>query len=150
MIQAIFIAAEPKAKQQAVNEIDVIAHKGIIGDRNFDQHHWHGQNITLIESENIDNFNRHHQQNISLQDTRRNLITKGVRLNQLIGKEFHIGQAKLIGTELCEPCHSLSQTLTTGHVSQQQVLDAFTGKAGIRATILTSGSITADMPIVVT
>jgi MOSC domain-containing protein YiiM len=150
MIRAIFIAAEPQAKQRAVNKIDVIAHQGIVGDRNFGQHRWPGQNVTLIENENIDNFNQHHQQNISPQDTRRNLITKGVRLNQLIDKEFLIGQVKLVGTELCEPCHLFSKTLSSDSVSQQQVLDAFREKAGIRATILSSGSITVDMSIVVT
>ena len=150
MIQTIYIAAKPSGKQQSVDKIDVIAHKGIVGDRNFDQHRWHGQNITLIESENIDSFNDQYQQNINQQDTRRNIITKGIKLNQLIDREFHIGQVKLLGTELCEPCHSFSKNLATESVTPQQVITAFTEKAGIRATILNSGSITIDMPIVIT
>jgi len=147
MIEAIFIAPEPGAKQHRFTEIDVVAHKGIIGDRNFDRHQWHGQNITLIESENIADFNQQHQQNISPQDTRRNLITQGVELNHLIGKTFYIGQIKLIGTELCEPCRALSQSLSNKTITPEQVINAFTEKAGIRANILSDGHIAVGMSL---
>jgi MOSC domain-containing protein YiiM len=149
MIQAIFIAPEPKAPQQAVGKINVTARKGIVGDRNYDQHRWHGQNITLIEIENIDNFNQQYQQQIAIEDTRRNIITQGISLNELVGEEFSIGPIKLLGTELCEPCHALSQQLASDTISKQQILKAFTHKAGIRATILSSGKITIDMPIII-
>ena len=147
MIKAIFIAPQTNSSQQNVNKINVIARKGIIGDRNYDQHRWPGQNITLIEIENINNFNNNYQQKVSIKDTRRNLITEGVLLNELVGQEFSIGSIKLLGTELCEPCHSLSEKLASKLVSKLQVLKAFTNKAGIRATILTSGEITTDMLI---
>ncbi|MFT7235934.1 MAG: MOSC domain-containing protein YiiM [Methylophagaceae bacterium] len=147
MIQDIFIAAEPQAKQQNVDQIEVIAQKGIVGDRNFDQHRWHGQNITLVESENIEAFNQQYGKTIDYQDTRRNIITRGIKLNQLIGKSFYIGTVKLIGTELCEPCHMLCQSLSDDTLSQQQVQRAFTEKAGIRATVLNSGFITLNMSI---
>lgn len=147
MIQAIFIAAKPKAEQQARHKIEVIKGKGIVGDRNFDQHRWHGQNITLIESENIDAFNQQYQQIIPPQDLRRNLITQGIKLNQFIGKIFYIGQVKLIGTELCEPCHALSQNLSNKIITSNHVIKAFTEKAGIRANILSSGNITVGMAI---
>jgi MOSC domain-containing protein YiiM len=147
MIKAIFIAPESTAPQQAVSTINVTASKGIIGDRHYDQHRWHGQNITLIEIENIDHFNQQYHQQIAVEDTRRNIITQGISLNELIGKAFSIGPIKLLGTELCEPCHALSQQLASDTVSKQQVLKSFTHKAGIRATILSSGNITLDMPI---
>jgi MOSC domain-containing protein YiiM len=149
MIQAIFIAPRPEAQQQSATEIEVVTQKGIIGDRNFDQHHWPGQNITLIESEMIALFNLQQQQNIHDHDTRRNLITKDIKLNPLVGQIFYIGQIKLIGTELCQPCKSLSQALANDTLPQQQVIKAFTDKAGIRASILSSGHITIGMPITV-
>ena len=149
MIQAIFIAPESTAPQQAVSTIDVTENKGIIGDRNYDQHRWHGQNITLIEIENIDSFNQQYDQRIAIEDTRRNIITQGISLNELVGEEFSIGLIKLLGTELCEPCHALSQQLASDTISKQQVLKAFTHKAGIRATILSSGNITLEMPITI-
>lgn len=96
MIKAIFIAPQPNSSQQSVNKINVIARKGIIGDRNYDQHRWPGQNITLIEIENINNFNNNYQQKVSIKDTRRNLITEGVLLNELVGQEFFIGSIKLL------------------------------------------------------
>jgi MOSC domain-containing protein YiiM len=149
MIQALFIPPVSAAPQQAFSTINVTANKGIIGDRNYDQHRWHGQNITLIEIENIDSFNQQYQQQIAIEDTRRNIITQGISLNELVGEEFAIGPIKLLGTELCEPCHTLSQQLASDTVSKQQVLKSFTHKAGIRATILSSGSITLDMPIII-
>jgi len=148
MIQAIFIAPEPKAQQHSVTQIDVIAHQGIIGDRNYEQHRWQGQNITLIEIEHINAFNQQYQQKIAIEDTRRNIITKGISLNELVGQEFSIGPVRLLGTERCEPCHTLSQQLATDTVSAQHVLKAFTAKAGIRATLLTSGTITVGMPVI--
>ncbi len=147
MIEAIFIAPKPNCKQQALNKIIVVASKGIIGDRNYDHHRWHGQNITLIERENIDEFNQQHQQNIALDATRRNLITQGLSLNDLVGKEFFIGPIKLVGTERCEPCLALSKQLATKTLSKQQALKAFIAKAGIRATVLSDGEITVGMPI---
>ena len=145
MIKAIFIAPQPNSQQQSLKKINVIAGKGIVGDRNYDQHRWQGQNITLIEIENINNFNNNYQQKVSIEGTRRNLITQGVLLNELVGQEFFIGSIKLLGTELCEPCHSLSEKLASKLVSKLQVLKAFTNKAGIRARILSSGEITTDM-----
>ena len=149
MIQAIFIAPESTAPQQAVSTINVTENKGIISDRNYDQHRWQGQNITLIELETIDSFNHQYHQQIAIEDTRRNIITQGISLNELVGEEFSIGPIKLLGAELCEPCHTLSQQLASDTVSKQQVLKAFTHKAGIRATILSSGNITLDMPITI-
>lgn len=147
MIKAIFIASEHNAMQQSLDKIDVIAGKGIVGDRNYDQHRWHGQNITLVESESIEHFNQHHHQSIALDATRRNLITQGVSLNNLVGQEFFIGPIKLIGTERCEPCLELSQQLATKSLSKQHVLAAFMSKAGIRASILSDGEITVGMTI---
>ena len=147
MIKAIFTAPRPNSLQKSVKKINVIAGKGIIGDRNYDQNRWQGQNITLIEVENINSFNKNYQQELSIEVTRRNLITEGVLLNELIGKEFSIGPIKLLGTQLCELCNSLGIQLASESVSKQQVLEAFKNKAGIRAAILSSGEITTDMSI---
>lgn len=145
MIQAIFIAPKSEAEQQSVTKIEVIAQKGIIGDRNFDQHRWPGQSITLIEGENIALFNQCQQQNINIQDTRRNLITQGIKLNPLVGQTFYIGQVKLLGIERCQPCRSLGEKLANDDLSQQQVINAFTDKAGIRATIISNGHLEIGM-----
>jgi len=149
MIKAIFIAPETEAEQQSVTKIEVIAQKGIMGDRNFDQHRWPGQNITLIEAENIALFNQGQKKNINIQDTRRNLITQGIKLNSLVGQIFYIGQVKLLGIERCQPCRSLGETLTNDTLSHEQAITAFTDKAGIRATILSNGHIKIDMAITI-
>jgi len=149
MIKAIFIAPETKAEQQSVTKIEVIAQKGIMGDRNFDQHRWPGQNITLIEAENIALFNQVQQQNINIQDTRRNLITQGIKLNSLVGQIFYIGQVKLLGIERCQPCLSLGKAFANDMLSVQQVINAFTDTAGIRATILSNGHIEIGMAVTI-
>ena len=130
-------------------QIEVIAQKGIIGDRNFDQHRSPGQNISLIEGENIALFNQCQQQNINIQDTRRNLITQGIELKPLVGQTFYIGQVKLLGIEQCQPCRSLGEKLTNDNLSQQQVIKVFTDKAGIRAAIISNGHIEIGMPITI-
>ena len=111
MIHTIFIAEHSLGKQVQVDKIELITAKGIVGDRNFDRAQWPGQNITFIEIEEIEAFNNNYQQRIQLADTRRNIITQGIRLNDLVGKEFSIGNVRFKGVELCEPCATLGKLL---------------------------------------
>jgi len=147
MIEAIFIAKEFKAAQEQVDSIELVEGKGIVGDRNFDQANWPGQNLTLIEWEEIEKYNESFQQNIDLSDTRRNMITKGVRLNDLVGKVFQIGKVKLKGVELCEPCATLGGALENETIQKADVIKAFVHKGGLRADVLTSGCIEVGMSI---
>lgn len=147
MIKAIFTARENLATQQQVTEIDLVAGKGIKGDRNFDRSQWPGQNITFIEQEEISAFNQRFSQQISLSDTRRNVITMGVRLNELVGLVFQIGEVRFKGIELCEPCATLGSLLENKSINKKAVVKAFTHKAGLRADVLSDGIITVGMPI---
>jgi len=147
MIEALFIAKEFKAAQEQVESIELVQDKGIVGDRNFDQANWPGQNLTLIEREEIEAFNETFQQNISLSDTRRNIITKGVRLNELVGKVFQIGDVKLKGVELCEPCATLGGALENETIKSADVIKAFVHKGGLRADVLSDGCIEVGMSI---
>lgn len=147
MIKAIFTASENLGGQRQVPEIDLVAGKGIKGDRNFDRSQWPGQNITFIELEEINAFNQRFSQQISLSDTRRNVITEGVRLNDLVGQIFRIGDVSFKGVELCEPCATLGALLENDSVSKKAVVKAFTHKAGLRADILSDGQISVGMQI---
>ena len=147
MIKAIFTASENLGGQRQVPEIDLVAGKGIKGDRNFDRSQWPGQNITFIELEEINAFNQRFSQQISLSDTRRNVITEGVRLNDLVGQIFRIGDVSFKGVELCEPCSTLGALLQNDSVSKKAVVKAFTHKAGLRADILSDGQISVGMQI---
>lgn len=147
MIKAIFTASENLGGQRQVPAIDLVAGKGIKGDRNFDRSQWPGQNITFIELEEINAFNQRFSQQISLSDTRRNVITEGVRLNDLVGQIFRIGDVSFKGVELCEPCSTLGALLQNDSVSKKAVVKAFTHKAGLRADILSDGQISVGMQI---
>lgn len=147
MIKAIFTASENLGGQRQAPAIDLVAGKGIKGDRNFDRSQWPGQNITFIELEEINAFNQRFSQQISLSDTRRNVITEGVRLNDLVGQIFRIGDVSFKGVELCEPCSTLGALLQNDSLSKKAVVKAFTHKAGLRADILSDGQISVGMQI---
>lgn len=149
MIHTIFIAEHSLGKQVQVDKIELITGKGIVGDRNFDRAQWPGQNITFIEIEEIEAFNNNYQQRIQLADTRRNIITQGIRLNDLVGKIFTIGDVRFKGVELCEPCATLGKLLGNDTLAAKDVVKAFVHKSGLRADVLSGGEIQYGMSITV-
>ncbi|WP_289286627.1 MULTISPECIES: MOSC domain-containing protein [unclassified Methylophaga] len=145
MIHTIYIAEHNLGKQFKVDKVDLIMGKGIVGDRNFDRAQWPGQNITFIEMEEIEAFNNNYQQRIQLADTRRNVITQGIRLNDLVDKEFLIGGVRFKGIELCEPCATLGKLISNDTIAKKDVVKAFMHKSGLRADVLSDGEIHAGM-----
>ena len=96
---------------QDVKTIEVTAKKGIINDRYFSDRSDQDTQITLIEIENIDYINAISNSNIPYIDFRRNIITKGINLNELVGKEILIGKVRIKGHRLCNPCKYLQDKL---------------------------------------
>ena len=119
-----------------VNSIEVLANKGIIGDRHFHEFNDPYNQLSLIESENIDDYNIKFGLNIPYIDFRRNIVTKGIRLNDLIGKKFLVGEVELEGVDLCRPCRHLCELL-----DQDNIIKEFLRKGGLRCQILSSSSI---------
>ena len=119
-----------------VKSIDVLANKGIVGDRHFNEYNDPYCQLSLIESENIDYYNTKYGLNIPYTDFRRNVITKGINLNNLIGKKLQIGNVKVEGVDLCRPCKHLTEML-----NQENILKEFLRKGGLRCQILSSSSI---------
>ena len=119
-----------------VNSIEVLANKGIIGDRHFHEFNDPYNQLSLIESENIDDYNIRFGLNIPYIDFRRNVITKGIRLNVLVGKKLKVGSVELDAIDLCRPCRHLTEML-----NQKNVLKEFLRKGGIRCQILSSSNI---------
>ena len=112
-------------KIQEVNSIEVIAEKGIVGDRHFKDYNDPYCQLSLIESENIDYYNTKYGLNIAYVDFRRNIITKKIELNNLIGKKFFIGKVEVEGIDLCRPCRHLTDML-----NQDNVLKEFMRRGG--------------------
>ena len=123
-------------KIKEVSSFDVIANKGVIGDRHFKDYNDPYCQLSLIESENIDFYNTKYGLNISYIDFRRNIITKGIELNNLVGKKFYIGNVEVEGIDLCRPCRHLNESL-----NQENIIKEFLRKGGLRCQILSSASI---------
>ena len=119
-----------------VKSIDVLANQGVIGDRHFKEFNDPYNQLSLIESENIDYYNIRYGLNIPYIDFRRNVITKGIQLNDLVGKKILVGNVKLEGVDLCRPCRHLSEIL-----GQENIIKEFLRGGGLRCRILTSSSI---------
>ena len=132
----IGITANNNQPIKEVNSIEVIANKGIVGDRHFHEFNDPYNQLSLIESENIDEYNVRFNLNISYIDFRRNIVTKGIQLNDLIGKKLSVGNVKLEVIDLCRPCRHLTEML-----NQKNVLKEFLRKGGLRCQILSSSSI---------
>ena len=119
-----------------VNSIEVIANKGVVGDRHFDDYNDPYNQLTLIEAENIDHYNTRYNLNIPYKDFRRNIVTKGIELNNLIGKKIKIGSVEVEGVDLCRPCRHLTEVL-----DQNNILKEFLRRGGLRCQILNSSKI---------
>src|SRR5207302_7728809 len=91
--------------------------------------------VTLIELEAIEALQRDHGISLQAGDARRNLVTRGMALNHLVGQEFSIGDVRLRGIRLCEPCSHLAK------LNAQENLHGLVHRGGLRAQILTSGVI---------
>ena len=133
----IGIAKNNNQKIQEVNKIELLFGKGIVGDRHFHENNDIRNQLTLIESENIDYYNNKFKTNYSYIDFRRNVVTKGIQLNDLIGKKLLIGNVKVQGHDLCRPCKHLEETL-----KGQDIIKEFLRRGGLRCEILNSGIVT--------
>ena len=132
----IGITEKNNQKIQEVKTIKVIANQGIVGDRHFKEFNDPFNQLSIIESENIDYYNIKYGLNIPYIDFRRNIITKGIKLNGLIGKKLKIGSVQVEGMDLCRPCRHLNESL-----NQVNVLKEFLRKGGLRCQILNSSNI---------
>ncbi|MDB4076663.1 MOSC domain-containing protein [Porticoccaceae bacterium] len=136
-VKGIYIAPKMGANVSGHQKVSVRAGKGIEGDRYFtntgkNRSNYKGQpdwEITLIESEVIEAFNQDTGNKFHESDFRRNLVTEGIRLNDLVGKTFKINGISFYGVQLCEPCASLQKRLAV------KILPDLIGKGGLRAQI---------------
>src|SRR5216117_4374381 len=147
-VVAIHIADEAEARMRSVDRIRAVPGKGLEGDRYFWESGTYSdrpgpdREVTLIESEAIEAMARDNQITIPPGATRRNVTTRGAPLNHLVGQEFEVGQVRLLGIRLCEPCSHLES------LTQKGVLAGLVHRGGLRATILTDGTIRVGDPIV--
>jgi MOSC domain-containing protein YiiM len=132
-----YIAPAKGAPARAVESVDALANEGLAGDRYADASNRRGADyqVTLIELENIEAFTRTTHLAMTPAMPRRNIVTRGVRLNELCGRRFTVGGALLEGIELCEPCKIFAKR------THREALTYFAGKGGLRARIVAGGRI---------
>lgn len=139
-VAAILIAPAPSAAMTAVESVRAIPGRGLEGDRYFLNVGTFSPTpqkpdfeLTLIEQEQIDAFAQASGLPFTAAQARRNVVTRGVALNDLVGCEFWIGEVRLCGIRLCEPCNYLAK------ISYPETLKGLVHKGGLRAQILSEG-----------
>jgi MOSC domain-containing protein YiiM len=147
-VQSIHTASAAKAAMQAVDHVLAIPGVGLEGDRyalrqgtffkpepDFE--------LTLIEAEALEALKRDYKIELAPGDARRNLVTSGVALNHLVGREFQIGDVKIRGIRLCEPCSHLQAVVGL------PVIKGLRHRGGLRAQILSQGIIHVNDRLIV-
>jgi MOSC domain-containing protein YiiM len=136
-VEAIHVGETEGGPLRAVESVEALAGKGVVGDR-----HFHpdgappGQALTLVEAEVVEDVG------LAAGGTRRQVTVRGVRLNELVGARFRVGEVECRGVELCEPCLHLQRLTRPG------ILRELAHRAGINADILTDGTIAVGDPVV--
>ena len=141
IVEAVLIAPEAEAPMVRVDRAVARAGRGLEGDRYFDHRgtfsnrHGRGHDLTLIEAEVLDGL-RLPTGPLAAEDARRNVVTRGIDLNALVGERFAIGDVECFGQRLCEPCAHLERL-----TAKAGTLRSLIHTGGLRADVLTDGEI---------
>jgi hypothetical protein len=148
-VETIAIAEHATGDLHVVAHAKALANRGLEGDRYAAKAGTftptndtiRGYDLTLIEAETLDSLTLPDGNRIKYVDARRNIVTRGIDLNALVGRRFHIGNVECLGQRLCEPCSHLERLTTKG------TLRALIHRGGLRADVLSDGDITTGAPI---
>jgi len=142
-VEAIFIAPQHGELPAPVERVRARTGQGLEGNR----YYWPegdapaGCAVTLIAAEAVDAVTAEGEVAVTAGETRRNVLTRGIDVNDLVGKRFRIGEVECEGVELCEPCASLES------MTQPGVIKAFVHRCGLNADILSDGEIAVGDPV---
>ncbi|HKN93275.1 MAG TPA: MOSC domain-containing protein [Thermoleophilaceae bacterium] len=146
-VEAIFIGPDQGGPLGEVEAVAAVAGEGLEGDRKHidalppRKRGEPGRNLTLIEAEALDALAEEHGIELGPGEARRQIYTRGIRLNPLVGKRFTVGDVECVGVELCEPCAHLQSLTPPG------TMRGLVHRGGLRADILTSGTIRTGDPV---
>lgn len=140
VVDAIHIAVDAGMPVRGLESVRAIAGVGLEGDRYaYGRGHYQGDRVsrklTLIEAEALEALTDEHGIELSVGETRRNLTTRGISLNDLVGRHFWVGHVLCQGTRLCEPCQYLAD------LTGKPLLRPLVHRGGLRADILRGGLI---------
>jgi MOSC domain-containing protein YiiM len=138
-IEAIVVGPVEWGPLHYVDNAVVLAGHGVEGDRKFranpEPDEEAGRDLTLIEAEALEALEREHGIPLDAREARRNVVTRGISLNDLVGSRFRVGALECVGVELCEPCAHLAS------LTQPGVLRGLVHRGGLRADVVRGGSI---------
>lgn len=142
-VEAIALAGRATGGVRLVDHAKAIAHCGLDGDRYAAKAGTftpaddtsRGYDLTLIEAEVLDDLTLADGSRLGYAEARRNVVTRGIDLNALVGRRFRVGGVECLGQRLCEPCAHLERLTTKG------ALRGLIHRGGLRADVLTDGEI---------
>ena len=142
-VEQINISPEKERLPEPVGSVEVLPGQGPRGDRYFseDPKERKGKDLTLIEAEALEGLRQDTGIEISAAEARRNVLTRGIGLNDLVGKRFRVGEVECEGVELNEPCAHLES------LTQPGVLRGLVHRGGLRANVLRGGTIAVGDPV---
>jgi MOSC domain-containing protein YiiM len=129
VVEGIFTGAIDEGPLHAADEVHVKTGAGIEGDRYGDK------DITLFEAEAIETLKADTGIELAPSEIRRNVMTRGVALNDLLGHRIRVGEVEAVVTELCHPCSHLQK------LTQPGVLRGLVNKGGLNADVVHGGAI---------
>jgi MOSC domain-containing protein YiiM len=141
-VEGIFISAHEGDLPEPVESVQALAGRGLEGNRYFyDGDAPSGRALTLIAAEALAEGEAESDVPLGADESRRNVLTRGIDLNSLVGRHFRVGAVECYGVELCEPCRSLEGMTRPG------IVKAYVHRAGLNADILTDGEIRVGDPV---
>ena len=144
-VEGIFLTETHGEVPQTVDRVRAVAGAGLVGNRYFhaDGNAPPGRAVTLIAAEGVEAFVEETGISVTPAETRRNVLTRGIDVNALVGKRFRIGAVECVGVELCEPCVHLESMTKPG------VLKGLVHRAGLNADVLNDGDIAVGDAVIV-
>jgi MOSC domain-containing protein YiiM len=141
-VEGIYISADHGDLPEPVESVRALAGRGLEGNRYFFDDAPAGTALTLIAAEAVEAMEREHGISIEPRESRRNVVTRGIDVNALVGKRFRIGDVECEGVELCEPCTTLEGMTKPG------VIKGLVHRGGLNADILSDGAINVGDAVV--
>jgi MOSC domain-containing protein YiiM len=147
VVEAIYLGPDRHERLRPVERVRAVAGQGLEGDRYFKgdgtfyKPAKDGQDLTLIEAEAIEGLSREAGIELGPGEPRRNVVTRGLALNDLVGRSFRVGEVECIGRRLCDPCRHLER------LTQPGVLKGLANRGGLRADVVRGGWISVGAPV---
>jgi MOSC domain-containing protein YiiM len=142
-VEQINLSPEKARLPEPVDSVEVLPGQGPVGDRYFSEvpKERQGKDLTLVEAEALEGLREDTGIELSAAEVRRNVLTRGIGLNDLVGKRFRVGEVECEGVELNEPCKHLESLTEPG------VLRGLVHRGGLRANVLRGGTISVGDPV---